>query len=239
MPLLRKRRYAKKSRKPMVRRRRQYTGYRKGRGSSQVFSETYKCGVECGGVNSAGEIYIPSGQQGQGFKLVTQMNLFPQKGDYASLWSAYKIIKAKFVIVPKWGNENFNEASLTTGASLPLSENRRIAYAINDMNDDTTPLTELAVLQDNGCKIRSFSKPITISLRPKPVLSQVGGSVVGLPNVLTFQNRGQWIEFDNAGTTVPHIGVDGFISANNTLTAGFLSVADVYCTVSFVCKDPR
>lgn len=231
----------KKVSKRKVRRARQYRGYRPRRTvrTSQVFSETYKCGTECGGVNANGEIFIPSGQTGQGFKLLTQMNTFHQTSQYSNLWSAYKIIKAKFTIVPKWGNELFNEASIGTAGSLPISENRRIAYAINDMNNDTAPLTELSVLQDNGCKIKLFNKPVVITIRPKPVLAQVGGSIVALPNVLTYQNRGEWIEFDEAGTTVPHIGVDGFISATNTLTAGFLSVADVYCTVSFVCKDPR
>lgn len=108
------------------------------------------------------------------------------------------------------------------------------------MNDQlAAPLSELDVLQDNGCRVKLFNKPMTISVRPKPLLEQTGGTVVGLPTVNVYQNRGQWIEFDGAGATVQHVGIDGWFTAYNSLATGFIAIADVYCTVSFVCKDPR
>lgn len=91
-------------------RRRQYTGYRGrptgGRGQSQVFSETYKVSTECAGINSLGEVNIAAGTQGQGIKLVTQFNVLSQAAEYAKLYAAYKIIKAKFTIIPKWRGES-------------------------------------------------------------------------------------------------------------------------------------
>lgn len=71
------------------------------------------------------------------------------------------------------------------------------------------PLTELEVLQANGCKVRHFKNMLKITHRPKPLLEQVGGQVVGLPNINTWSKVNPWIEFDGAGTTVQHLGVDG------------------------------
>lgn len=212
MPLYKKKRSTKKPR--MARRRRQFRGYRSRRpntNTSQVFSETYKCGTECLGVNSSGEIIIPAGAQGQGFKLLTQLKNIPQVNSYSSLYSAYKIIKAKFTIVPKWTGENYNEAALGTAAAVGILETPRIAYAINDMDQNVTvaPVSELQVLQDNGCRLKSFTKLMKLNIKPKPVLEQVSLVVPGLTGVNTYQNRGQWIEFDDAGPNVLHIGVDG------------------------------
>lgn len=78
MPFARRR--VRKSTKPMNRKKRQF-GVRKSKKSSpttQVYTETYKCSTECAGVNANGELFIPAGQMGSGFNLVTQMNLLPQ-----------------------------------------------------------------------------------------------------------------------------------------------------------------
>lgn len=212
MPLYRKR-PSRKSKKPVYRRRRQFGGYRrKARGSttSQVFSETYKCSTECAGVNSQGEVVIAAGTGGQGVKFLTQMVGFTQVGNYRNLWSAYKIIKAKFTIIPKWRGETYNEAALGTAAAIGITETPRFAYSINDMEQDlNAPASEAFVLQDNGCRVRMFTKPVSITIRPKPLLEQTSLSVPGLPSVNVYQNRGQWIEFDDAGSNVKHIGIDG------------------------------
>jgi len=134
------------------------------------------------------------------------MNKVPQVGSYKDLWQSYKIIKAKFTIIPKWGPETYNEASLATLAAASLKENARFAYAINDQEDDlVAPATELEVLQDNGCRVSLFTKPIVINTRPKPLLEQQ--TSIGFTHV--FQNRGQWIEFDDIGPAVQHVGVNG------------------------------
>lgn len=214
----------KKTSKPRkVRRSRQYRT-RRPTSTSQVFSETYKVGEECLGVNSAGEVFIPAGSSGQGIKLLTQMNKVPQVGSYKDLWNSYKIIKAKFTIIPKWGPETFNEAALATLAAAPLKETTRFAYAVNDNDDNLVPpSSELEVLQDNGCRVKMFTRPLNITIRPKPLLEQQ--TSIGFTHV--FQNRGQWIEFDDIGPAVQHVGLDGYFTAVNNLTDGFASIADV------------
>lgn len=48
---------------------------------------------------------MPAGTNGVGVKLLTQLNVLSQAADYGKLWSAYKILKAKFTIIPKWTGE--------------------------------------------------------------------------------------------------------------------------------------
>lgn len=51
----------------------------------------------------------------------------------------------------------------------------RIVYAVNDdPNDTLNPVTELDVLQDNGCRIKQLTKPFRITFRPKISLGQAG-----------------------------------------------------------------
>lgn len=71
----------------------------------------------------------------------------------------------------------------------------------------TAPLTELNVLQDNGCKVRMFTRPVVIHVKPKPLLEQQTTGSLALVN--TYSKGNPWIEFDGNGTLVPHIGVDG------------------------------
>lgn len=70
-----------------------------------------------------------------------------------------------------------------------------------------------------------FTKPVVIHVKPKPLLEQQQTGSLALVNTYTKSNP--WIEFDGAGTTVPHVGIDGYFSAQNSLTAGFASLADV------------
>lgn len=150
-------------------------------------------------------------------------------------------MKAKFTIVPKWRGEAYNEAALGTAASLGIVETPRFSYAINDYDQSLAlPLTETQVLQENGCKIRMFTKPVTVTCRPKPLLEQSNPTLpVGLTTVNTYAKSNPWIEFDDAGPAIQHVGVNGFFALGNSLSAGFAAVADVYVTVTFACKDPR
>jgi len=50
-----------------------------------------------------------------------------------------------------------------------------------------------------------FTRPMSITIRPKPLLEQQ--TSIGFTHV--YQNRGQWIEFDDIGPAVQHVGVDG------------------------------
>jgi len=84
-------------------------------------------GTECAGLNLQGEVNIPAGSQGVGVKLITQFNKLTQVAEYAKLYSAYKILKVKFTIVPKWGSETYNEAAIGTAGAIGIKETTRFA----------------------------------------------------------------------------------------------------------------
>lgn len=72
-------RRVRKSKKPMKKKNKGVRRAKKGdTNTTQVFSETYKCGTECAGVTLDGEMVIPSGQLGAGFNLITQLNKLQQ-----------------------------------------------------------------------------------------------------------------------------------------------------------------
>lgn len=234
--------YQSKAKKAAKGRKRQFTGYTKKRSTnrqSQVFSETYKAGTECQGVNAQGEVFVLAGQQGTGIKLMAQLNRLPQASDYRNLYRAYKVLKVKYTIIPKFTAEAFNDANIAALGGLGAVENRRFCYAINDLDQNVTtaPTTETEVLQANGCRVKLFSKPVKITHRPRPVAEVTAGAIPSAVNTWTKQNP--WIEFDGVGPTVQHMGVDGYFSVVNGLTSGFIAIADVYTTITFVCKDPR
>jgi len=88
------------------------------------------------------------------------------------------------------------------------------------------PLTETEVLQANGCRVKMFRNVTKVTHKPAPLLETTGTSAPQLVN--TWQPKSNpWIEFDGAGTAVQHVGVAGYFSAQNSLTAGFASIADV------------
>lgn len=58
---------------------------------------------------------------------MTSMNVVPQSANYRNLWSAYKILKAKFTIIPKFTSEQFNEAAIGTSGGIGIKENTRFA----------------------------------------------------------------------------------------------------------------
>jgi len=122
-----KKKYTRRPRR-VARKSRQYAPKRLRRpAQSQVFSETYKAGTECAGVNAQGEVFINAGSQGQGIKLIAQMNRLSQIGDYKNLYRAYKVLKVKYTIIPKWSGEAYNEAAIGTAGAIGIIETPRFA----------------------------------------------------------------------------------------------------------------
>lgn len=229
---------SKKTYRPRkARRSRQYRGYGR-RPNTPVFSETYVCGTECPGLNADGEVLIGSSTTGQGVRLITAMNKIPQNGSYSALYNGYKILKAVFTIIPRWTGESLNQAENNIDAGAPAFETPRIAQSVQDLTADVSvaPASEDIVLRENGCKVKMFTKPIKIKARVKPNLIQVVGPSATPATV--FSDKNPYISWDLYGPTVPHGTADVFISTNQ-VPSGYLSVAKVYCTVTFALRDPR
>lgn len=217
---------------------------------SQVFTETFKCnqqalpGPSNPGVGADGVISVAAGTQLTLGKFMVRMTDVPQIQNYANLYQFYKILKATYIIIPKFSNADPNTAQYNQSVTVNTWENARITYAINDStNDLATPTSELDILNDNGVKIRALTRPLKITFRPKAALDPSDPTT---NNLIPVQPKYRpWLGFGaNDANFQPaeapyHIGVDWAVSCDNIATTGFLDIADVYCKVTFVCKDPR
>lgn len=158
----------------------------------------------------------------------------PQVANYNTLYTQYKITGAKLVFVPRLTS---TDSSVVSGATTSGVANSRMVYAIQDSADYNPPTSEADVMACNGVKIRSLNRPVTIKFRPVPRFEQVDGSS-GLE--IGVGRKPQWINFDGHGDDVLHFGVNAwFTTPINSTTSLPLSVADVYCYISFACRDPR
>lgn len=223
---------------------------RKAMYQSQLFTETFKVntvalpGPTVPGVLTDGSIRIQAGTQFTVGKFQFRMSDIPQIQNYANLYNLYKVLKIQAIIIPKFSNADPNSATYNQIVPTAAWENVRMVYAINDSTNDTTvPLSELDVLEDNGCKIRALTRPLKITFRPKAVID---GNDPATTNYAVVQPKYRpWLGFgadDQAfsPSRAPyHVGVDWCVSCDNTSTTEFLDVADVYFKVTFVCKDPR
>lgn len=142
----------------------------------------------------------------------------PQYVNYQRLYRTFRILKLQVLILP----------DQTTGESIPAgsaSTVGRFVYAVNDSADLPAPANELEVLEDNGCKIRSTSRPIKVSCRPQPALTSNG--------VLVNSTRNQWVDIDT-GLNILHNGISFWFSN----FAG-TQECQIYYKITFALKDPR
>lgn len=152
-----------------------------------------------------------------------------QYASYAALYRQYRILKLQVLLLPE---QTMGEA-LQDDADPPgfiTSGVGRLVYAINDMPGLPAPANEVAVLNENGCKIRATTKPIRISCRPVPdtEVSNAGQSNAYLPIDL----RGKYLDI-NYGSTVVHTGI------SYSFTAPSPQTMQVYFKITFQLKEPK
>lgn len=239
------RRYRRRAQgKPMYKRRygRGANVRRRATYTSQVFTETFiPPSTMCPGVDADGQITLTNPNSQQAGKFQVSIGAVPQLTQYANLYTQYKILKAQFILMPSWSGEELNNAVTNAATGRAASESARFTYAINDDAADTLPPgTEAQVLQDNGAKIKMLTKPIKITCRPKPVLSMTNPySTAVIP---VQQKYAPWLAFDGDGKNINHVGID-WVATKNTAFPGpdpaFVNIAQVYCKLTFVLRDPR
>jgi len=172
-----------------------------------------------------------------GFLLTANMDNLPQLANYTGLYQQYRITRCKFIIMPQWtGGENQNQAinNAAFGPSVPpgLSSagTSRVVSVVDSSPDQSVPVSEDAVLQENGCRIRFLDRKMEVSCAPVPDLKDANG------NQLTI--RGKYQNFTN--TNVAHYGVRGWItqpfSVGSTTNA---MTYTVYAKLTFGLREPR
>lgn len=168
----------------------------------------------------------------------TRMSDVPQLSAYAKLYSQFAIRKLKVVLLPKYGPSEPNAA--LAGLTAVDVQNIRLAYAVNDTPDKIIPASELDVLTDNGAKVVTGHRKITLTCRPKPDLQMRDALSGAFPAV---RRRGlTWLNFDNSetgsnGETIEHDGISYWCTQGNFTIAPF-EAFDVYYYVTFSVRDP-
>lgn len=182
------------------------------------------------------ESYVQSTTIGMGgFLLATTITQLPQVAQYKALYTKYKILSAKWMLMPYFsaGSSDQNAANYNNSQGQPYQGDARVVYAIQDSPNQQIPTSEVQVLQDNGCRIRMVKNKLTIRHRPVPDL-QLGNGVYETEKVAPF------INFDNTSGVQPaHYGVTGWISQPANGASPIPQQYVVYCKLTFQLKDPR
>lgn len=170
-----------------------------------------------------------------GFLLTTDIGKIAQIGQYSALYTKYKILGAKFMLMPYYqaGSSDQNAVSYNNSQGQPFTADARIVYAIQDSPNQAAPVSENAVLQDNGCRIRMLKNKLVIRTKPVPQLQLANG-------IFETERSSPFINFDTTAGVAPlHYGVVGWISQPNSGSHAMSQQVVVYVKLTFQLKDPR
>ena len=170
-----------------------------------------------------------------GFLLTANVDSLPQLTQYTGLYQQYRIIKCQFILMPTWtGGEQQNVAifNSASGPSVPPGltsvGTSRMVSVIDSSPNQSVPISEDAVLQENGCKIRFLDKMAKLSCAPVPDLKDANN------NQLTLHKKFQNFVSPN----VAHYGVRGWIT--QAVSTGTSAITyTVYAKLTFQLREPR
>lgn len=159
--------------------------------------------------------------------LQNSLSQIPQVADYLALYNQYCIKRITAIFVPAYNV--YDQPAV--GSSVTQAP--RFVYAIQDSAVQAFPTSETDVLQDNGAKIRMFTKPIKVSWTPRPAVADalVTGGFAGV------NTRGsKWYTSGNPG--VLHNGL-AYSFTNEIPISGNPPIAQVYIKMTFSLRDPK
>lgn len=163
-----------------------------------------------------------------------------QMPDYSKLYRQFRILKCQWLLMPRANSVDPNVIFANPLLGANVADMGRIVYAINNTAGQSSPGSEIEVLTDNGCKIKSVVRqgPIRINHVPVPDLS------IGAPSSFfsTYMNKKRtWLNTNALGNNgdglaVPHGGVSYYVTVPGN--APSQAVFDVYCKTTVQFKDP-
>lgn len=169
--------------------------------------------------------------------LSVRISQVPQIAQYNSLYTKYRILKAKFICLPQFNSESsdVNAASYNGSQGLGSWGLGRIVTAIQDSPDIPQPASENDVLEDNGCKIHTGKPKLTLSCRPTPNTVDANG--------VRLTQKGKFINFVDLSVLnaqdIDHFGIRWWYTLPNP--GGNIENRPyfVYCKLTFQLADPR
>jgi hypothetical protein len=168
------------------------------------------------------------------------MNSVPQRANYANLYRQFRINKLTVLIVPRFSAQEQNQLMANVAPGIAAFQQPRITYAINNSPDQLAPTSELAVLEDNGCRMKVIDgKPFTISCVPVANIGQQKQNSLTLDTVGVAKRR-QYLSFDE-GSDVTHEGIAFWVSQANSTGSYFRqpTAFDFFYKINFSVRGPR
>lgn len=203
-----------------------------------TFVETYK---------SSELFQVIAGSPGAGKTFKVRISDIPQSLQYFNLYKQYRINWVKVMLIPKLNTtavdpNTYTQMGALPAGPLPAMGQARIVYAIQDSPNVPDPANENEVLQENGCKVKTFKTMWSCSFKPVPDVSQQ--SPAGA-NIWARQKYKQFFNFDPVlgGNNPQHGGVSAWVTLPGTQVAGDPPTVVpndyyVYYKVSFTLRDP-
>lgn len=197
-----------------------------GRGPDPTFVETF----------AKGQV-----TNGTGLIFKVRVTDIPQVGQYADLYTQYRINWIKVTLLPDYNSASGdqNSAGYNNSIGIPYSGQGRIAFAIQDSPNQVAPASEQAVLQDNGAKIKVLGSKWSCSFKPVPDVAQ--STPAGNP-IFTRQKFKQWFNFDTVttGNNPEHGSCLAWITLPGSMGPPPVSMKyNVYYKVSVTFRDPK
>lgn len=169
-----------------------------------------------------------------GIILGCAMSQLPQRNNYVNLYQKYRILKAKWILIPTFNTQaaDPNSAGYNASISLGIEGMSRFVFAVDDSPNLAAPLSEDAILQHNGCKIVQGKTKLTIVNRPVPDTNDALGN--------KFTMKRKFINFSTGAVDTPHYGVSLWHSQPVVAPAGNAGTSYfIYCKLTFQLSDPR
>lgn len=165
-------------------------------------------------------------------QLQVTLSSIPQIGQYANLYNCARIMKVQYLLMPSFNS--FGPFQSTMAATQSVSA-PRLAYAIQDTSAAPAPVSEIDVLAENGAKVKLFTKPVKISHRPAPGLSE--GITTG--GFAAVTRRMQWLTLNVGGLGVPHGSVNYCVVQDNYNIGNPQIQWNIYAKITFQLRDPK
>lgn len=223
----RSKRSAKRSSKPRYRVRRR-------RVAKKLFSETFAASglsVNADGTSTATV----------GLLYTANIASIPQFNNYKALYQKYRIHSLEWIIVPRWGAPEPNQAEFNLGTATV--EDSAITFHYKNMwtNPITAPASELQMLQYNGVRTKQLVTGKIYRIRQRnPTSLDTVLEPTSSGTIAAYLQKNRWCSFDD-GQPIDHGTLMTYVVTNSsgTLATVGANVATVYCKVYFEVASPR
>lgn len=227
--------------KKIVRRK---AGARKGR---KFVRRNYRMRTKPSNVKWVSEMYYAGSiNSNDGGFFSTRFIDLPQAANYSALYQEFCIKKMTVKLLPYFASSDPNQISANAAATPAITQTyqARLLTSVQLSSQQVAPTSELDVMTDNDCKIRTNNgKPITLVCYPQPDLAAAQPGTLFTSYVATNTKTQKWLNTDNSqvtssGTSVVHNGIRWWLNVPTSPSGLKGAYYDVYIRVVVGLRNP-